>query len=66
MSFIGYTNGTKGFKFMRKPNNIIFQAVTALFDEKIFLFCPDMQSPGYTPIQESNDKPIPLEDGLEN
>ena len=28
MTFLGYTSGVKGFKFMRKPNNVIFQSVT--------------------------------------
>ena len=33
MTFLGYTSGVKGFKFMQKPNNVIFHSVTALFDE---------------------------------
>ena len=28
MTFLGYTDGTKGYKFMRRPNNNIFHAVT--------------------------------------
>ena len=48
MTFLSYTDGTKGFKFMRKPNNIIFHAVTALFDEYMFPHCPDNISPGHT------------------
>ena len=66
MTFLGYTDGTKGFKFMRKPNNVIFHAVTALFDEFMFPHCPDNKSPGHTrigreyPTSEDN---IPPEDG---
>ena len=33
MTFLGYTNRTKGFHFIRSPDNVIFQATTALFDE---------------------------------
>ena len=65
MTFLGYTSGVKGFKFMRKPNNIIFQAVTALFDEFMFPNCPENKSPGHTHIGReypSEDK-IPPEDG---
>ena len=65
MTFLGYTSGVKGFKFMRKPNNIIFHAVKALFDENMFPHCPDNKSPGHTclgheyPIEGN----IPPEDG---
>ena len=42
MTFIGYPQGTKGWMFMRGPNNVIFTAAQALFDETLFLKCPDM------------------------
>ena len=65
MTFIGYTNGVKGFKFMRKPNNIVFQAVSALFDENIFPHCPDYISPGHmrVGVQPPREDNIPPEDG---
>ena len=65
MIFIGYTNGIKGFKFMRKPNNVIFHAVTALFDEFMFPCCPDNKSRGHTRIgcEYPSEDNIPLEDG---
>ena len=37
MIFLRYTSGTKGFTFMRKPNNVIFHGITAMFDEYIKL-----------------------------
>ena len=50
MTFIGLSEGTKGYIFMRSPNNIIFTAIQALFDEMLFLKCPNMHCPGYTPV----------------
>ena len=65
VTFIGYTDGTKGFKFIRKPNNVIYHATTALFDEYVFPFCPDMKSPGHTRIGANypHEFNIPSEDG---
>ena len=66
MIFLGYTTGMKGFKFMRKPNNVIFHGVTAMFDEHMFLSCPDNISPGSTCIGDyypGTEFNIPLEDG---
>ena len=39
MMFIGFTDGMKGWKFMRSTN-AIFHATQALFDESTFLHCP--------------------------
>ena len=50
MTFLGYPQGTKGYLFMRGPNNMLFTAVQALFDETLFPKCPDMCRPGYTPV----------------
>ena len=50
MTFLGYPQGTKGYLFMRGPNNVLFTAVQALFDETLFQKCPDMCHPGYTPV----------------
>ena len=66
MIFLGYTSGMKGFKFMRKPNNVIFHGVTAMFDEHMFPSCPDNISPGSTHIGDnypSTEFNIPPEDG---
>jgi hypothetical protein len=45
MTFIGYTLGTKGYKFKCSPNNVVFHAVGALFDEYMFPLCPVMSMP---------------------
>ena len=50
MIFLGYPQGTKGYLFMRGPNNVLFMAVQALFDETLFPKCPDMHRPRYTPV----------------
>jgi hypothetical protein len=50
MTFIGIIEGTKGYIFMRSPNNVIFTAIQALFDEKLFPKCPTMRRLGYTPV----------------
>ena len=53
MTFIGYPTGTKGYLFMRSPNNVLYTAVQALFDETLYLKCPDMRQPGFTPLMPS-------------
>ena len=66
MTFLGYTSGMKGLKFMRKPNNVIFHGVTAMFYEHMFPSCPDNISPGLTCIGANypgTEFDIPLEDG---
>ena len=55
MIFIGLFEGTKGYIFMRSPNNVIFTAIQALFDEMLFPKCPNMRRPGYTPVGLSPD-----------
>ena len=65
MIFLRYTDGTKGFCFMQSPNNIIFQATTTLFDERMFPYCLDTMDQGHTHIDKYNlpEKNILLEDG---
>ena len=65
MTFLGYTSGTKGFCFMQSPNNLIFQATTALFDEHMFSHCPDTMDQGHTCVDKYNlpEENILLEDG---
>ena len=50
MTFIGLSEGAKGYIFMRSPNNIVFTAIQALFDEMLFPKCPNMCRLGYTPV----------------
>jgi hypothetical protein len=50
MTFIGLSEGTKGYIFMRSPNNNVFTAIQALFDEMLFPKCPSMRCLGYTPV----------------
>jgi hypothetical protein len=50
MTFIGLSKGTKGYTFMRSPNNNIFTTIQALFDQTLFPKCPNMCHPGYTPV----------------
>ena len=35
MTFIGFTDGIKGYLFMRSPNNVVFTTIKALFDETV-------------------------------
>jgi Integrase core domain len=46
MTFIGLSEGTKGYSFMRNPNNNVFTAIQALFDETLFPKCPTMHCVG--------------------
>jgi hypothetical protein len=50
MTFISVVEGTKGYIFMRSPNNVIFTAIQALFDEILFPKCPTMHCLEYTPV----------------
>jgi hypothetical protein len=50
MIFIGIVEGTKGYIFIRSPNNVVFTAIQALFDETLFPKCPTMRHLGYTPV----------------
>jgi hypothetical protein len=52
MTFIEYPQGVKGYLFMRSLNNVLFTAVQALFYETLYLKCPEMCCPGYTPAPD--------------
>jgi hypothetical protein len=39
MVFLGYTDGMKGYRFMRMPRNGLFDGATAIFDESRFPKC---------------------------
>jgi hypothetical protein len=56
MTFIKLSEETKGYIFMRSPNNNIFTAIQALFDKTLFPKCPTMRCLGYTPVG------LPLDD----
>ena len=58
MTFLGYPQGTKDYLFMRGPNNVLFTAVQALFDETLFPKCPDMHCPRYTPVAPPVDAQV--------
>ena len=72
MTFIGFTGGVKGWKFMRNTN-IIFHATKAVFDENMYPQCPDGShvnipaiETGVLPPLDSyldRDNNIPPEDG---
>ena len=78
MTYLGSHPGGKGWIFMRGPNNVIFSAAQAIFDESIFLKCPKslVQVPN-TRLQSSAPKPqkcagenchcpLPFEDEIES
>ena len=50
MTFLGYPQGIKGYIFMRGPNNVLFTAIQALFNETLFPKCSGMHCPRYTPV----------------
>ena len=67
MIFLGYPEGIKGYLFMRAPNNVLFTAATATFDETYFPKCPDAKHPrgptqtGEEPDPSNDDGNIPNE-----
>jgi len=52
MVFLGMHSGGKGYIFMRGPNNIIFSAAHATFDESLFPRCPKKTLQNNTRLQE--------------
>ena len=72
MTFIGFTGGVKGSKFMRNTNTI-FHPTKAVFDENMYPQCPDGSCVNIPAIETSvlpppdsyldRDNNIPLEDG---
>ena len=60
MTFLGYPQGSKGYLFIRGLNNVLFTATQALFNEILFLKCPDMCHPGYTPVAPPVDALLEL------
>ena len=57
MTYIGQAPGGLGWLFMHSPNNVIFTAAQATFDESIFPKCPKTKSPEGTRLQ--SNVPVP-------
>jgi hypothetical protein len=51
MVYLGNHPGGKGWIFMRGPNNVIFSAAQATFDESIYPKCPKTSVRPYTRLQ---------------
>ena len=71
MTFIGFTSGVKGWKFMRNTNTV-FHATKAVFNENMYPHCPNGScvnipaiETGVLPLPDGypdRDDNIPLED----
>ena len=51
MVYLGNHHGGKGWIFMHSPNNVIFSAAQAIFDESLFPKCPKANIRAYTRLQ---------------
>jgi len=59
MIFLGYRDHHLNMIFMRSPNNIIFTAATALFDENLFPKCMKHTIPSVTQLQDNQlEEPV--------
>ena len=60
MTFLGFRDDRESnLMFMRPPNNVIFTAATALFDERLYLRCAKKSRvPPVTQIQEPEEPEI--------
>jgi len=59
MVFLGYRDHHSNMIFMRSPNNIIFTAATALFDENLFPKCVKHMIPPVTQLQDNQpEEPV--------
>jgi len=64
MVYLGTHSGGKGWIFMRGPNNVIFSAAHALFDESMFPRCPKQQGTrANTQLQTPAPMPSPCQAG---
>jgi len=52
MVFLGMHSGGKGYIFMRRPNNVVFSAAHATFDESLFPRYPKKTLQNNTRLQE--------------
>jgi hypothetical protein len=51
MVYLGNRPGGKGWIFMCRPNNVIFSAAQATFNESLYLKCPKTSVRPYTRLQ---------------
>jgi len=58
MIFIGYVLNTKGYHFWSKERKQVFLLTNAIFDEKVFPYCPRDKEDGPTPIQVEEEDSI--------
>ena len=65
MCFLGFSEGVKGYLFMRLHNNTLFTATTAIFDEVMMPKCPTSDKRQFTPVGEDppRDNQIPSING---
>jgi len=59
MIFLGYRGHHSNMIFMRSPNNVVFTAATALFDEHMFHKCDKTKVPPVTRIQGEQEQEGP-------
>ena len=57
MVYLGNHPGGKGWIFMRGPNNVIFSAAQATFDESLFPRCPKDKTRKNTRLQDPTPAP---------
>ena len=63
MTYLGTAPGGKGWIFMRAPNNIVFTAAQAIFDESMFPKCPVLKMRPSTRLQSPAPPPTVCPDG---
>ena len=63
MTYLGTAPEGKGWIFMRAPNNIVFTAVQAIFDESMFPRCPASKMRPSTRLQSPAPPPVVCPDG---
>ena len=63
MTYLGTTPGGKGWIFMCAPNNIVFMAAQAIFDESMFPKCPVSKVQPSTRLQTPAPPPTSCPDG---
>jgi len=57
MTYLGTHPGGKGWIFMRGPNNVVFAAAQATFDESMFPKCPTTGHRYHTRVQQNAPEP---------
>ena len=63
MTYLGTAPGGKGWIFMHAPNNVIFTAVQAIFNESMFPKCPTSKMRPSTRLQSPVPPPTACPDG---